>query len=88
MSVTLAMIVISVAIYVIINFIDHSAESFNMGSLEATRWKLQGSTLTVFGEDAAGGVVVPFALDFDVIESTDSTLTIRQGVLVHRFSKR
>lgn len=67
---------------------DGSAESFNMGSLEATRWKLQGSTLTVFGEDAAGGVVVPFALDFDVIESTDSTLTIRQGVLVHRFSKR
>ena len=47
---------------------DGSAESFNMGSLEATRWKLQGSTLTVFGEDAAGGVVVPFALDFDVIE--------------------
>ena len=67
---------------------DGSAVSFNMGSLDAKRWKLQGSTLTVFGDDTAGGVSVPFALDFDVIESTDSTLAIRQGVLVHRFSKR
>lgn len=67
---------------------DGSAVSFNMGSLDAMRWKLQGSTLTVFGDDTAGGVSVPFALDFDVIESTDSTLAIRQGVLVHRFSKR
>lgn len=67
---------------------DGSAVSFNMGSLDAKRWKLQGSTLTVFGDDTAGGVSVPFALDFDVIESTDTTLAIRQGVLVHRFSKR
>ena len=58
---------------------DGTASSVGAMQLKAKRWALEGSILTIWGDDDAGGFTIPFEVQYLVLQANDKLLHIREG---------
>lgn len=58
---------------------DGTASSVGAMQLKAKRWALEGSILTIWGDDDAGGFTIPFEVQYLVLQANERLLHIREG---------